>query len=407
MIPRQKLDIGWSDLGYGLVMCFLKRDHDTARNRIENHWSSAAGTLVTLSVRTGFDLLLRQLALPEGSEILVSAVTLRDIVVIIERHGLRAVPVDIEPDTCSPRCDLLERAITPRCKAVLAAHLFGGRVDMTEIISVARRHNLLVFEDCAQAYAADGYRGHDGSDVAMFSFGPIKTATALGGAVFLFRDTALCRSVKSLQDLYPRQPQRRFLSRVIKYSLLKALSRRLPYSVFTALCRGLGRSHDQIINNSARGFAGGELTTCIRYRPCAALLALLERRLRRTGPDQLRPRVRAANLMISRLPSEFLAGQLAGHHSHWVFPIQSRDPDKLVHYLWARGFDATRGASNMYAVPASGAGATAPIQAARLMDRIVYLPVGSVANDTELQKLAAAVRHFATDRQPDNGEVYT
>ena len=350
--------------------------------------------MTTLSVRSGFDLLLQCLALPRNSEILVSAITIRDMVSIIEHHALRAVPVDIDPESCSLRCDLLTRAITPRSKAILVAHLFGSRMRMADIIEIAQRHDLYVFEDCAQAYAADGYRGHPGSDVAMFSFGPIKTATALGGAMFSFRDSIVCGSVKKLQRRYPVQSRRLFLQRVLKYSVLKALSYRLPYSIFAALCKLLGTTHDRIISDAVRSFADGDLLRKIRYQPSYALLALLERRLRLYTPEQLRPRINATTLACSYLSGISVIGRDAANHSHWVFPIQSKQPDRLVQYLWGEGFDATRGASSLYAVPAPGDSRTEATEARRVIDHIVYLPVDSGAARADLRRLAEAVLRF-------------
>jgi dTDP-4-amino-4,6-dideoxygalactose transaminase len=394
VLPRKKLDIGWADLSYGLAACLLKKDRKAAQARLEKLWSSEANALATLSVRSGFDLLLQCLALPRDSEILVSAITIRDMVRIIERHGLRAVPVDIDPATCVLRCDLLAQAITPRSKAILVAHLFGSRMGMEDITEIAQRHNLYVFEDCAQAFAADGYRGHPGSDVAMFSFGPIKTATALGGALFSFRDSMLCGSVKTLQREYPVQSRKLFFRRVLKYSLLKALSCRLPYSLFAASCKLLRTTHDRIISDAVRGFAGGDLLSKIRYQSSYALLALLERRLRRYTPEHLRPRIDATRLASSYLPGISIIGRHARNHSHWVFPIRSKQPDRLVRHLWGEGFDATRGASSLYAVPAAGDSGTDAAEARRMIDQVVYLPVDSGARVADLRRLAEAVLCF-------------
>ena len=375
-------------------MCPLRGDRNAAQARLEKLWSSEDNALATLSVRSGFDLLLQCLALPRNSEILVSAITIRDMVSIIERHGLRAVPVDIDPESCSLRCDLLAQAITPRSKAILVAHLFGSRMRMEDIIEIARRHHLYVFEDCAQAYAADGYRGHPASDVAMFSFGPIKTATALGGAMFSFRDSVLCSAVKKLQRQYPVQPRKLFFQRTLKYSLLKALSYRVPYSIFAALCKLLGTTHDRIISDAVRGFAGGDLLRKIRQQPSYALLALLERRLRRYKPDDLGPRINSTRLASSYLSGIPILGRHETNHSHWVLPIQSRQPDRLVQYLWGEGFDATRGASSLYAVPAAADSRVDAAEASRIIDHIVYLPVDSGAVIADLRRLAEAVLRF-------------
>lgn len=272
VIPRKQLDIGWTDLACGLAHCLLPAARDTLQNRLAQQWSSPDTALACLSVRSGFDLMLQHLALPRGSEILVSAITIRDMVTIIEQHGLRAVPVDIDPADCAMRCDLAEAAITPRTRAILIAHLFGSRMDMTDIIALARRHKLLIFEDCAQAYAADDYRGHPGSDVAMFSFGSIKTATALGGAMLTFRDASLCSAIRQMQRGYPVQSRWLYLRRIIKHACLKALAYRLPYTT-------------------------------------------------------------AATEVAQYLPRFQFAGARNANHTHWPMPLLSTQPDRLVRHL--------------------------------------------------------------------------
>ena len=136
-------------------------------------------------------LLLASLDLPPKSEVLITALTIPDMVRIIKDHDLVPVPLDLDLDTMGPQLDVLRRAITPATKAIVVAHLFGGRVPMEPILALAREHGLLVIEDCAQAYTGSEFRGHAEADASMFSFGPIKTATALGGAVIRVRDDRL------------------------------------------------------------------------------------------------------------------------------------------------------------------------------------------------------------------------
>jgi perosamine synthetase len=186
----------------------------------------------------------------------------------------------------------------------------------------------------------------------------------------------------------------RFFQRVLKYSLLKALSYRLPYSLFAASCKLLRTTHDRIISDAVRGFAGGDLLRKMRYQPSYALLALLERRLRRYTPEHLRPRMDAARLASSFLPGISIMGRHARNHSHWVFPIRSKQPDRLVRRLWGEGFDGTRGASSLYAVPAAGGSGTDAAEARRMIDHVVYLPVDSGARVADLRRLAEAVLRF-------------
>lgn len=393
MIPRKKLDIGWADLIFGLSACLFSPDGAAIAKRLEQWWSPDGRALACLSVRSGFDLVLQRLALPRGSEILVSAITIRDMVGIIEQHGLIAVPVDLDPGACAVRLEALERAVTPKTKAVVIAHLFGNRTNMDAVIEFAQRQRLFLFEDCAQAFAADGYRGHMQSDVVMFSFGTIKTATAGGGALLNFKTSALRDAIAGMQSEYPVQGHGAFAKRLCKIAALRALAWRLPYSLFVLLCRASGRNHDRVISGAIRGFPGGELMRKLRHQPPAALLALLERRLRNTTPASLAPRIDAAIKAMQQLPAPLQLGTGASLHSHWVFPIRSERPDQLVCHLWRHGFDATRGASSMFAVPPP-AGAAAACDAQRMIERIVYLPVECCASDAEIQRITQFIVQF-------------
>lgn len=152
MLPRGKLDIDWTDLLFGLRSCFSPKRRRTAQSRVEAAWSSPAESLVCLSVRSGFDALLQALAWPPGTEILTSALTIRDMVRIVEHHHLVPVPIDLRMQTLSLDPEDLEQAITPHTRAVLVAHVFGSRMPLDDVVATAKRHGLLVIEDCAQAY---------------------------------------------------------------------------------------------------------------------------------------------------------------------------------------------------------------------------------------------------------------
>ncbi|MGH7424876.1 MAG: DegT/DnrJ/EryC1/StrS family aminotransferase, partial [Candidatus Methylomirabilales bacterium] len=177
MYARHRLDISVGQLLFALGASLVERDEAGIAERIEKAWSGEGDALVCLSVRSGFDLLLQALALPPGSEILVSAVTIPDMVRVIEGHGLRAIPVDLDLDTLAPSLQLLERAVSERSRAILVAHLFGGLVDLAPIAGFARRHDLLLLEDAAQGFVGPASTGDPAADISMFSFGPIKTST--------------------------------------------------------------------------------------------------------------------------------------------------------------------------------------------------------------------------------------
>jgi perosamine synthetase len=151
MYARHRLDLSVGDILFGFVSC----GRHWRRERLEGEvlrLCSLEEELVCFSVRSGWDLWLGAQGLRAGDEVLVSAVTHPDMVRIIRGHGLRAVPVDIDPETLAPRPWMLEVALTPRTRVVLVAHLFGGRMHLGPVARFARERGLLFVEDCAQAF---------------------------------------------------------------------------------------------------------------------------------------------------------------------------------------------------------------------------------------------------------------
>lgn len=393
MIPRKRLDIAWSDVLHGIGSCLGSASPEEAERTLQRAWPRGEASLACLSVRSGFDALLRVLAFPAGSEILVSALTIRDMTRIVEEHGLVPVPVDLDMRTLAVRRESLERAVSPRTKAVLVAHLFGSRMPMEPVIRFAQEHGLLVIEDCAQAFAGFESLGHPQSDVVLFSFGSIKTATALGGGILCFRDPHLRHRVRLHQSHWPVRSRWHFLSRIAKYSLLMLLSYRPLYSLFVALCRLLGANHDRVIGEKVRGFPGDHFFRQIRHRPPAALLALLEHRIRTFDQNSIVRRQSVAQLAIERMPFLRRPGDQAPDHTHWVFPVLHEDPEELLPGLWKKGFDATRGASSLCVVepPADRPGLD-PAEARQAFRQMLYLPVYPGVSRRSIERLAAALR---------------
>jgi len=392
MWVRKRPDIDWRDLATGMWRCCLAGDAAEAQQRVEAFWSESGDALACLSVRSGFDLLLGALELPAASEVLMSALTIGDMPRIVRERGLVPVPVDLDPQTMAPTPESLGRAITPAARAVVVAHLFGGRVPMEPILDVARRHGLAVIEDCAQAF--DGrYRGHPQSDASMFSFGPIKTATALGGALVRVRDRRLLERMRAAQEAYPRQSSRGFLTRLLKYSALKALCWPPLFGGFVRACGLARRDVDGLLNRTARGFPGPDLARQIRRRPSTPLLALLERRLRTYHGARLDLRTakgqRLAQLLDGAMPCP---GQQSVGHTHWVFPILTDQPRRVIELLRGEGFDATQGQSMVVVPPPPDRPQLFPTAAAEALARIVYLPFYPDMPDHAIERMAQALK---------------
>src|SRR5204863_9883016 len=202
MWVRTQLKIGWPDLVAALAASFYPPDRAAETRRAEAYFSSG-DTIAVYSVRSGFDLLIQALRLKPGDEVIFSALNVRGMVRIVRHAGLVPVPVDLDLDYMAPSLEKLDAAITSRSKVFIAAHLFGTRLDLDPLFRLAKSRGVIAVEDCAQAFNGREYRGSAEADLNMFSFGPIKTATALGGALIRVKDPALRNKMQAIQSLYP------------------------------------------------------------------------------------------------------------------------------------------------------------------------------------------------------------
>jgi dTDP-4-amino-4,6-dideoxygalactose transaminase len=410
MYARKRLDIGWLDLAHGLTGSLTRGEEAFSKRRVESWFAAnptsgptnevgaksaapARGALCCLSVRTGFDLYLQTLALPRGSEVLMSALTIPDMWRIVEHHGLVPIPVDLDPRTLAPRIDLVRGAATSKTRALVIAHLFGACVPLEPYLALARERGWVLLEDCAQSFTGADSKGHPQADVSMFSFGPIKTAAALAGGVVCVKDPRILAEMRAREAAYPLQSRAQYAQRILKYSGLKAITNPILYRAFVGLCGLAGKDHDRVIQGSVRGFAGGDFFAKLRRRPSAALCALVARRLAANNSERVARRAERARALVARLGSvvELPAGE-AMQHSYWVFTILADDPARLVADLRAAGFDATRAAS-LAVVPAPADRASLDARDARqLLARMVYLPVYPELPARAIEPMADAVR---------------
>lgn len=399
MWARKRFDIGWGDLGFAAVRCLAGGNASAAG--AETNWlkPDRGGDFACLSVRSGFDLLLAAAGYPQGSEVLVSAMTIPDMVRIIEKHGLVPVPLDLDPDLAFPPAAQIASRVTPRTRAVLIAHLFGATPRLDEHIAAARAHRLLFIEDCAQAFRGRDYAGHPDADVSLFSFGTIKTASALGGALARVRNPELLAAMRERHARYGVQSSATYLSRVLKYMLLKAATYRLPFRGLVGALQLAGLDHDRVLNSSVSGFAADQLFDLIRRQPCVALLDTLRRRIGNfEASRQLRRAERGRRLAHALRGSFACPAAHVSPHAFWVFPILTDTPDLLRLELARHGFDATQGQSMIVVDAPPGRENLEPRETRRFLARILFLPFYDALPDEELDRMAAVLVNFSAAR---------
>ena len=252
------------------------------------------------------------------------------------------------------------------------------------MVTLARKHGLAVWEDCAQAYTGDGFTGHPQSDVVMFSFGTIKTATALGGGVLLVRDDALRERLVSRHTTWPTQSRAAYAGRLLKFGFYLLLQNPSTYGVFWKVIQWSGRNPDTLITAWSRGFAGPDFFVRLRRQPHPALRRLLTHRLSTYDSSHVQARAAAGEHVRSHLSTLRPIGDQATARTHWLFPLRTPDGDALQTMLRREGFDATRAPSSLAAL------AGAP-RASAAMQEVLYVPVHAAMGPAQLDHLIGRI----------------
>lgn len=138
-----------------------------------------------------------------GDEVIVTPYTFIASASSICQIGAKPIFVDIDPDTCNIDPSMIEEAITDKTRAIMAVHIGGLPVNMDELMPIARKHNLRVIEDCAQAHAAK-WRGQGvGSfgDAGAFSFQASKNLTAGEGGIVVTNNEEVAALAWSIHNV--------------------------------------------------------------------------------------------------------------------------------------------------------------------------------------------------------------
>jgi dTDP-4-amino-4,6-dideoxygalactose transaminase len=172
----------------------------------ETAFAAASGVKYGVGVACGTDAIalgLQACDINPGDEIIIPANTF--IATIIAVIQAKAIPilVDCDPETALIDLTAAETAITSKTKAIIPVHLYGQMVSPSQLLDFAKRHNLIIFEDAAQAHLAEreGYRAGSFGKAAAFSFYPSKNLGCFGdGGMLITNDAELAKTMRTLRN---------------------------------------------------------------------------------------------------------------------------------------------------------------------------------------------------------------
>jgi perosamine synthetase len=223
-IPVHEPDIGEDEIAS--VVAALRRGEISgsfgkAIPEFEEKFAAYCGCKYGVSVTSGttaLQLAVSAAEIGQGDEVLMSASTNIATALAAYHNNAVSVGVDSEPDTWNIDPEQIEPLITPRSRAIIPVHLFGHPARMDRIMDIARRHNLLVIEDCAESHGATWKGKITGGfgDMACFSFYVNKVITTGEGGMVVTNDAKLAERLRLLRNLAFSKP--RFLHELPGYN---------------------------------------------------------------------------------------------------------------------------------------------------------------------------------------------
>jgi dTDP-4-amino-4,6-dideoxygalactose transaminase len=340
------IDSGWYVLGQEVAA-------------FEQEFADYCGVRHAVGVGNGLDalsLILRAYkelgALDHGDEVIVPGNTFIASFLAITEN--RLIPVPVEPDPTSFNLDpaRVRAAIGPRTRAIMAVHLYGQLADMQALDELARRHNLLLIEDAAQAHGAmrEGRRAGAFGNAAGFSFFPAKNLGALGdGGAVVTNDTILATRIAALRN---------YGSDVKYRHLYQGVNSRLD-ELQAALLRVKLKYLDEDITRRRQ--------IALRYREG----------------------IRHSDIQLPAVPSE-------EQHAWHLFVVRCSRRDALQQHLHRHGIQS----QVHYPMPPHRQWAYPTLHdlqlplTDRLHDEVLSLPIGPTLHDQEVERVITACNAF-------------
>lgn len=370
------------------------------------------------SARVALYYLLRALDLPPGSEVLVTPLTIADIVNVIVSAGLTPVLVDLDPDTLTGSLAELAAQRTGRTRVLLLTYLYG-LVPATQeaVLAFAATHGLLVIEDISQALGAR-WRGRQLGSLgvaSICSLSSFKFCSTLYGGMAVCRETAVTARLREMaaRELgdSPRLLLTGMAAKVFAHRLLTGprFFSMAGIHLLTGLSALAPRLCDRLLTGNIGVAAGAGRTSVFSavpapylFRFTAAQARLGRAALRRlpgvlSSLRELARDLRRDEATRSRMPA--LAPD--GEHAYWRLPLRTGQPARFRRHLFRRGVATSMNLLPVCSeLPGFRRFVRRPCPGARQVHRdYVLLPVHAWLTPAQRQRLVIATREACREAE--------
>ena len=355
--------------------------------------------------RTCLYHLLKALNLPQGSEVILTPITIHDMINVILLLGLRPRFVDIDPKTYQIDPEALESAITSRTKAILVTHLFGIPSPMDRVVSLCEPKGIIVLEDASHAYnaALNGKPMGTFGDAGFFSLSSLKALSTGYGGIIVGRKRALLDQVSHSLEKLRKARTRDLLDIMVKNTIVAFATQRAIFSCLTfPAIRTLDKMSPTIVRKLQTD--NPELvrlqefpdTWLWQFSPLQSELGL--KGIQRIKHDDIKRRAHAQILLdkLGPIAPERLPHPPPGSLSvYWRFPFRAPEGRKFARFMSDCGIDVTT-----TLLPCCN---TLPVfkefhepmpHAERAVKEVYFLPAEPSLTEDQIHGMADAVTRF-------------
>ena len=198
------------------------------------------------SGRSALYLILKAAKIGKGDEVIIQAYTCNAVPNPILWTGAKPIYADIDPETLNVDPKDVEKKITNKTKAIFVQHTFGRPGPIQELLGIAKKHSLLLIEDCAHSLGANYNSKKLGTfgDAAILSFGREKVISSLAGGAVIIRNERLVKPILDLVSELPSIPLKRMTHEFFNFFTWRLLFRKIYFrDIGLKFIRGLN-NHD-------------------------------------------------------------------------------------------------------------------------------------------------------------------